>query len=140
MDTGVGILSDTTEDTSSASGSKSKGGMSTITLGRVLGSVINSQKSPRSETPRDDDPNSNPITVAELVKTMGLMFISPNVATRLLDGWMKHLSTRYPVIHTPRLRELHARRDEPLDVYEETLLHLVYANSGRILETVRTSL
>jgi hypothetical protein len=45
------------------------------------------------------------------------------------------LHTTHPVIHTPRLQELHARRNEVLDVYEESILHLVYANSGRYPET-----
>ncbi|RDW58443.1 hypothetical protein BP5796_12373 [Coleophoma crateriformis] len=133
--TEIEISPDPADDSSQVPGSKYVGGVSTITLGRVLGSVISSQKSPKSDTPIDEDPNSNPITVAELVETRGQMFITPSVATRLLDGWMKHLSTRYPVIHTPRLRELHARRDEALDIYEESLLHLVYANSGHVLET-----
>jgi len=64
------------------------------------------------------------------------MFVTPAVATRLLDGWMKHFSTRYPVIHSHRLREIHSRRNDTLDFFEESILHLVYANSGRFLETV----
>lgn len=121
---------------SSASGNEAQGRKSSITLGRVLGSVINSQKAPKTELHREDDHQARTISRAELIKMMGPMFVSPTVATRLLDGLVKHLSTRHPVIHTPRLRELHARRNEDLDVYEESILHLVYANSGRYLETV----
>lgn len=106
-----------------------------ITLGRMLGSVVKTQPSPKAETDTEEDA-PKPIVRSELVERMGPMFVSPGVATRLLDGWVKHLSTRYPCIHTPRLRELHARRDHPLDVFEESVLHLVYANSGRVLETV----
>jgi hypothetical protein len=123
-------------DLVSSASTNYEGGKSTITMGRVLGSVIKTQKSPKSELDnRDEDPPKT-ISRAELVERMGPMFVSSVTATRLLDGWIKHLSTRYPVIHTPRLRELHARRNEELDVYEASILHLVYANSGRILETV----
>jgi hypothetical protein len=124
---------------SSASGNEVQGRKSSITLGRVLGSVINSQKAPKTELHREDDHQARTISRAELIKMMGPMFVSPTVATRLLDGWVKHLATRHPVIHTPRLRELHARRNEVLDVYEKSILHLVYANSGRYLETVSLS-
>ncbi|KAF4632486.1 hypothetical protein G7Y89_g5635 [Cudoniella acicularis] len=86
-------------------------GTPTVSLGRVLGSVISSQKAPCPEL----DPET--------------------VAIGLLEGWMKHFSTRYPVIHSLRLRELHTRRDEALDFYDESILHLIYANSGRFLET-----
>ena len=61
---------------------------------------------------------------------------SPEVAGKLLNGYIKHLSTQYPVLHTPRLKTLHARPVESLNVFEQCVLHLVYANSGRILEAV----
>lgn len=112
------------------------GGTSTITLGRVLGSVVKSHRSFSDEF-RNEDPNPRSISNVELAEIMGPSFVSPAVATRLLDGFIKHLSTRYPVLHTPRLKELHAKRDGILDVYEESILHLVYANAGRFLETVR---
>jgi hypothetical protein len=109
-----------------------------ISLGRVLGSVIKTQKSPKSDL-NEEENTPKLIDRSELVEKMGPMFVSPVVADRLLDGWVKHLSTRYPAIHTPRLRELHARRNEALDIFEESILHLVYANSGWIMETVCVS-
>jgi hypothetical protein len=133
IDTFLGALRDVV---SSASGNQVNSQKSTITLGRVLGSIINSQKAARSELRREDDHQSRTISRSELEKMMGPMFISPAVATRLLDGWVKHISTRHPVVHTPQLRELHERRANGLDLYEQSLLHLVYANSGRYLETV----
>lgn len=65
--------------------------------------------------------------------------IAPDNATHLLHAWIEHLSTRYPVIHTPRLKEIHARRERDLDLWEKSMLHLVYANAGRILESVSAS-
>lgn len=97
-----------------------------ISVNRVLGSIVKTQKSPRS----NNDRGENPPNRSELIA-------SSTIADRLFNGWLNHLSTRYPVVHTPRLRELHARRTETLDVFEESLLHLVYANAGWVLETVR---
>lgn len=124
-------VGDITSPASTSNGSRGS-------LGRVLGSVIKTQMRSKSDASREVRENDTPGAVArtELVQRMGPMFVSPTAARRLLDGWIKHLSRRYPVIHTPRLRELHARRDETLDPYEESILHLVYANSGRVLEAV----
>lgn len=104
----------------------------------VFGSVIKSWKSSTSNAWKVDG-SAKPVLTSELVEKMGRMFVSPEAAPKLLEGWIKYLSTQYPVIHTPRLRELHARRGESLGVVEESMLHLVYANSGRALEVVRTS-
>jgi hypothetical protein len=60
----------------------------------------------------------------------------PEMATRLLNGWIEHMSTQYPVIHTPQLRALQNKPLADLEICEESILHLVYANSGRILEAV----
>jgi hypothetical protein len=67
---------------------------------------------------------------------MGPMFVTPVVAKRLLEGFLKLIATRFPVVHTPWIRELHERKDILDDVYEESTLHLVYATGGRFLETV----
>lgn len=118
-------------------------GTSAITKGRVLKSVINSQKAPSTELETKPGPGLGPNTrsmnLSEPEERMGPMFVAPQVANRLLEGWMKYFSTRYPVIYSPRLKELHVRRNEPLDIYEESILHLVYANSGRFIETVSQS-
>jgi hypothetical protein len=119
------------------------GGTSTITLGRLLGSVVKSQKDTnkpemrRTESVADKDPKISSKTLAEM---MGPMFVSHGVAKRLLEGFLKHISTRFPVVHTPWVREVHERTDILHDVYEESILHLVYAIGGRFLETVRVFL
>jgi hypothetical protein len=63
----------------------------------------------------------------------------PNVASLLLDGWIKHMSTQYPIIHTPLLKKLQSKPVDILDGFEISLLHIIYANSGRILEAVRAN-
>ena len=117
------------------------GGTSTITVGRILGSVINSQKVSRpgrnsTDSAGYEDPNPKSISSATLAEMMGPMFVSPGVATRLFEGYLKHLATRFPILHSPRLREIFERRDVLDDIYEEAILHLVFATGGRFLETV----
>lgn len=122
-------------DLSLSAGGHYVGGTSTITLGRVLGSVVTNRRDFTHDL-LNEDPNPRSISDVELAEIIEPSSLSPVVATRLLDGFIKHLSTRYPVLHTPRLRELHARRNGILDIYEKSVLHLVYANAGRFLETV----
>lgn len=119
------------------------GGTSTITLGRLLGSVINSQKDvmngpklDKTEAKSDQDHNPRTISSETLAEMMGPMFVSPGVAQRLLEGFLKHIATRFPVVHTPWIWELHERKDILEDSYEESILHLVYATGARFLETV----
>lgn len=136
MDTLLGAVRDLVSSTSTHyEGGPSK---STSALGRmVFSSVIKTQKSPKSDQiSAEEERPPRPILRSELVERNGPMLVCPEMATQLLDGYIDHLSTRYPVIHTPRLREIHARRDEGLDVWEKSILHLCYANAGRILETV----
>ena len=118
------------------------GGTSTITLGRLLGSVISSQKDAMkgqktsgTGVVRESDHNPRTISTQTLADMMGPMFVSQSVATRLLEGFLKHLATRFPIVHTPWLRKLHGKKDMIDDIYEEAVLHLVYAAGGRFLET-----
>ncbi|KAF2703725.1 hypothetical protein K504DRAFT_417739 [Pleomassaria siparia CBS 279.74] len=58
-----------------------------------------------------------------------------NVADRLFGGYLKHIATRWPFIHSVWAREIHGRRHALTDVFEITMLHLVYATAGRFVET-----
>ena len=95
-----------------------------LSTGRLFKSVIHNDinRTMVSRAP------PNPSRLAQLAP--------PSTAKKLLDGYIKHLSTQYPVLHTPRLRALQERPTESLNVFEQCVLHLVYANSGRILEAV----
>jgi len=131
------IVSGSPADHFTSPGTNHDEGKSTLSLGgSVFGSIIKSWRSSTSEAWKDEE-SSKPVLTSELVEKMGRMFVSLEAAPKLLEGWMKYLSTQYPVIHTPRLRELHDRRDEDLNIVEESMLHLIYANSGRVLEAVR---
>jgi hypothetical protein len=119
------------------------GGTSTITLGRLLGSVINSQKDvmdtakmQRPDTGSDQDHVPRKICSETLAEMMRPMFVTSIGAERLLEGFLKHIAIRFPVVHTQWIRELHERKDILDDVYEESTLDLVCATGGRFLETV----
>lgn len=79
-----------------------------------------------------------PALVRRDSKTISLLsqLAAPEMAKRLLHGWIEHMSTQYPVVHTPWLEDIQSRPTADLDVFEASILHLVYANSGRILEAV----
>jgi hypothetical protein len=109
--------------------------MSVLSSSHVYSSVIKAQILPTSY-PEDDEGHSKLVPRSELVEKMGKMFVSPAVASKLLDTWVKHFSIHYPVTHSHRLKDLHIRRDDMLDVFQESILHLVYAISGRLLEAV----
>jgi hypothetical protein len=114
------------------------GGTSTLTIGRMLTSVVNTQRAHRFEFTHNSftmDPNPKSIHTLRPGEIRGNAFLSPIVADRLLQGFMKHIATRFPVLHTPHLRNLHANRDQLKNVYEKSILHLVYATGGRWLES-----
>ncbi|KAK8138556.1 hypothetical protein PG984_001936 [Apiospora sp. TS-2023a] len=117
------------------------GASSNITIGRVLNSVVQSQRTSIANEHDshiigdEDDPAPKSVYSAQLSDFVGVPMLSPNVAHRLLEGWFRHIATRYPVLHTARVLELHADRDNISDEYEKSILHLVYAVSGRWLES-----
>lgn len=117
-------LSATTKDPIWDAIISSRDDQSTLSAGRLFKSVIHSDASRTTYSDRLPA-TSQPIELAP-----------PEIASKLLNGYIKHLSTQYPVLHTPRLKELHTKPFATLSIFEQCILHLVYANSGRILEAV----
>ncbi|KAI1758781.1 fungal-specific transcription factor domain-containing protein [Hypoxylon sp. FL1150] len=117
------------------------GASSNITIGRVLSSVVRSQGTSIPAAPEEqhgqgeDDPAPKSIYSTNAGDMIGVPFLSPEVAGRLLHGWFRHIATRYPVLLSAEVVKLHHNRDNLTDVYEQTILHLVYAVSGRWLES-----
>ncbi|KAI2619534.1 fungal-specific transcription factor domain-containing protein [Hypomontagnella submonticulosa] len=117
------------------------GASSNITIGRVLSSFVHSQKSAVPAGHEDqaaqgeDDPAPKSIYSTTTGDMIGVPFLSPQVAGRLLQGWFRHIHTRYPTLHSAEIIRLHNNRDTITDNYEQTILHLIYAVSGRWLES-----
>ncbi|ORY66068.1 fungal-specific transcription factor domain-containing protein [Pseudomassariella vexata] len=116
------------------------GASSNITIGRVLSSMVHSQRGRRLITSDDptrdeDDPAPKSVYSTGMGEVLGAPFMTPSVANRLLEGWFRHIATRYPVLHSAHVLELHNNRDNLTDPYDQGILHLVYAVAGRWLES-----
>lgn len=116
------------------------GASSNITIGRVLNSVVNSERA-SAPTVKDEhlqdqsDPAPKSVYSTSSGEMIGVPILSPSVATRLLQGWFRHIYTRYPIMHSARVVELHNNRENLTEEYDRTILHIVYAISGRWLES-----
>ncbi|KAI0007454.1 fungal-specific transcription factor domain-containing protein [Xylariaceae sp. FL0662B] len=117
------------------------GASSNINIGRVLSSVVHSQRGsiPASHEEQsvqgDDDPAPKSVYSTNSGDVIGVPFLTPAVAAKLLQGWFRHIATRYPVLHSARVMHLHNNRESLTDDYDQTILHLIYAVSGRWLES-----
>ncbi len=76
---------------------------------------------------------------AEPMEPIDFADVPSNLADRLYVGYIKNVMTRFPVVHSVWLRAVHHRRHALTDVFEATILHLVYATSGRFIETTGES-
>lgn len=124
-------------------GSGYVGASSHIALGRMF-SFVGKR---RNETGGQQRRNSRQQSISQLRESppaaaaadvhemMSFADMSPGVADRLFLGYIKHISTRWPVIHSVWIRKVHQTRHSLTDVYEMTMLHLVYATAGRFIET-----
>ncbi|KAI1142645.1 fungal-specific transcription factor domain-containing protein [Hypoxylon sp. FL0543] len=117
------------------------GASSNISIGRVLSSFVHSQGTSAPGTHEEqsgqgeDDPAPKSIYSTSAGDMIGVPFLSPQVAARLLHGYFRHIATRYPTLHSAEVVRLHNNRDSLTDEYEQTILHLIYAVSGRWLES-----
>lgn len=109
------------------------GATSQITMGRLVGSIVKGKNYSNQESM---SPTEVPQSMSHDEPTeLRLSDIPSHVADRLLMGYMKHIATRYPVIHSSWVRDLHSRRCFITNAYERSTLHLIYATAGRFLET-----
>ncbi|CAK7237246.1 hypothetical protein SCUCBS95973_009896 [Sporothrix curviconia] len=76
---------------------------------------------------------------AAAVEPIDFAGVPSNVADRLYVGYIKNIMTRFPVVHSIWLRQVHHRRHGLTDVFEATILHLIYATSARFIETTGES-
>lgn len=116
------------------------GASSSITMSRMVGSLVKARVelnlltygvtakehlSPKSASDIEEDDAS------ELEK------MSQEIADKLLRGCLKRISTRWPILHSAYIRDLHSRRAPLVNRYETPVLHLVYACGGCFVETTR---
>lgn len=113
------------------------GATSQITMGRLVGSIVQGKNYNLKEGFSPSQATSPP--VSEGTTELQFSEIPQDVADRLLVGYMKHIATRYPVLHSAWIRDLHSRRNCISNAYERSTLHLIYATAGRFLETTGES-
>lgn len=138
-------------DLSMAASGHYVGGTSNIAIGRVLSSVVQSQQdavnaksvelrnqqraSGRQRLLPTEDPAPKSADAAKASPMVDLAKMDPHTADRLVAGWHRHIGTRYLIIQSPRVSLLNSKRSNLADIHEKSLLHLVYAVSGRWLES-----
>jgi hypothetical protein len=120
------------------------GASSTISMGRLVAGIIQQREDETQSTglgqqgvptPSAISPNGESWEFPPGPDSLEAILLSPRTAEKLLNGYLQHISTRWPVLHSAQIREWHSRRDNLDDLVERTLLHLVYANAGRYLQT-----
>lgn len=103
------------------------GASSHITMGKLVASIVKGREHP---TVLPDDCLSTSQMVfphEEFSGDFAFSDVPADVADRLIVGYMKHISTRWPILHSLWIRDLHSRRNTITDIYEKSTLHLIYA-------------
>lgn len=117
------------------------GGASTITLGRALGVVLAGR--PRlslSALSPEDTTVGHATSVESHASVLGsggfslLAELSQETADSMVHAYLKHSRTNFPIIFSFEVLDLHKRRHDLDDVYEESILHLIYGLGGHFLE------
>ena len=125
------------------------GGSSTITLARILESVVGSGVKDQlafqsaawedigTEPPEAISPETGrQSSFGANSHTTDTISIQPQLGDRLLQAYLGNVSVNSPVVHSTQIQNLHNRRDLLEDPYEKSILHLVYALGGQFLESV----
>ena len=119
------------------------GGASTITLGRALETALEGKTQlsvPRAyaDAEKIRSRSSSIIEPGFLAssRTLRINQISPELADMLVHGYLKHLSTNFPIMCSGDILDLHNRRHQLDDMYQVVILHLIYGLGSHFLETV----
>lgn len=118
-------------------GSAYMGASSHVALGRLFGFLGRGRLEGGGTA--SHQPRQGPVEPADADQPIDLADVPSDVADRLFGGYLKHFATRWPVVHSVWVREVHQRRYSLTDVFETTMLHLVYATAGRFIETTGES-
>ncbi|KAK5701361.1 hypothetical protein LTR17_022644 [Elasticomyces elasticus] len=120
-------------DLSLASNGGYIGASSHFTIGRLMGSIVQGKRRTLQETDSPEQGVHGPSRSE--CPDIKLTDMPPDLASKLFYGYMKHVATRYPVLQSSWIHDLHRRRESISNAYERSTLHLVYAIAGRFLET-----
>lgn len=139
-------LSRTIRDLSlNASGSTYLGATSSIALARLLEPALHAKNGfggSHDAGRRNDDPENIPSVGQESQTSTNedvpdiSAFSGPTV-DRLFKAYMEYVSLPFPIVHSRKLRDMHARRAKPNGLFEVCILHLIYAIGGAHLALVQ---
>jgi len=124
------------------------GGASTITLGRALGTALAGKLQfvvPEMGVERE---NSRPLRTSSITSDMSspsasafhITQIHIDAADKMVKAYLGHLCTNFPIMYSYSIVDLHNRRQKLKDIYEESILNLIYGLGGHFLEKVCFSL
>lgn len=139
--TGTNTVMDIFRDLSLEASGGYIGASSSITMSRVVGSLVRAKAEPSLASPGSQveehlSPKSQSDEDGDEYHTFfDFRSMSGEVADKLLRGYLKHISTRWPILHSDYIRSLHSQRASLVDPCQKSVLHLVYASAGRFLET-----
>lgn len=137
-------LSSTIRDLSlNASGYSYLGGTSNITIARVLEPVLHIdqfQTSPHGESRNygsEVDPlATRNVSSGEDEDALDVAAFSNPMVEQLFRAYIEYVSLIFPIMHSPKLQDMHERRSKPRGLFEVAVLHLVYALGGITLTLV----
>ncbi|KUJ08658.1 uncharacterized protein LY89DRAFT_676572 [Mollisia scopiformis] len=117
------------------------GGASTMTLGRALESALagktdllfQHESLRRDSTVRTESVASDTNSLQDM-STFQLSQINRDAAERMVNAYLGHLYTNFPIMYSFEVLDLHKRRCSLRNVYEESILNLIYGLGGHFLE------
>lgn len=126
---------------SEPAGGFSDSGSSGVIASRMFGSMMRGVEPPVQRMKDPSQAHLSPLSMSDRDNldagdgSPELLRTPINIAERLLKGYVKHISTRWPVMHSSQFWDLHSRRLQLDDPFELSALSLIYAIGGRFLET-----
>lgn len=111
------------------------GASSNITMGRMISTLVKSKETPNINSMESPRSLYQPVSPASTRDDAQSNLLKGDICDRLLLGYLKHISLRWPILRTSFIRALHNQREILMEPYKKTVLHLVYAIGGRFLET-----
>lgn len=122
------------------------GGASSITLGRALEAALAGKTqllgSPVTvtweKTQRSISFTSNGSSLAADT-SLRLNYVTNETANMMIYGYLKHLRTNFPILCSADILDLHNRRQMLKDVYEFSILNLIYGLGGHFLNKTSES-
>ena len=126
-----------------ASGYNYLGGTSNVTIARVLEPVLHIDRThsvwhdePRNHRSQRAASVHRASSPSEEEDVLDVTAFCDPVTDRLFQAYTEYVSLIFPIMHSRRLHDMHARREKPNGLFEIAVLHLVYALGGITLNLV----